>query len=388
MRTVKLIFLCLLTSIAAEARSTVSDIETGPWISNVSDNTATILWTTRTPGKAWVELEDGTVVWESFAGRRIFGRSHSVRIDGLKPGQIVRYRVGGEILKDDSNPRDPIFSDSFSGSWHQLKTFDPSASTCRFTMFNDIHMHVGIYEKMAARIDSSRTDFILLNGDITSAGNYNMDTLVRYNIRPLGHLANGLPIMFSRGNHEGRGNNTPLIKAAFPNDGPAFYYFFRVGPVAFIVLDQGETHAERAAEYSGSEVNEEYLREQMEWAKTIVGDPAFTEASAHVCFIHAGMFNDPDENDYHLQRWMNGNIVPFLNENGIDLMLSGDLHRHRIDEPGTCGNNFPILSNDAAKRLEFKYEDETVTVEIFDDDDHVTHRYVFRPEKRQSIASF
>lgn len=375
MKKIKLIALCLLATVSMQVNAANSDVKTGPWITNVSNNSATILWTTKTPGKAWVELEDGTRIWESFAGRRIFGRSHTIRLNGLKPGQIVKYRVGGELLANDRNPKDPEFGESFSDGWHQFKVFDPSARTCSFTMFNDIHMKVDKYERMASCIDSLSTDFIFLDGDIVSAGNYDLDTLVSYSIRPLGHLANGLPLMFARGNHEGRGNNTPLIKAVYPNDGPAFYHFFRVGPIAFMVLDQGETHSDRAAAYTGSEVNEGYLMEQLEWAKTIAENPLFREAPVQVCFIHAGMFDHPDKDDFCLQRWMNKNFVPFLNEAGIDLMISADLHEHRLDEAGSCGNDFPIFTNDNAERLVFRYADGLIKIETFDDKGSLTHTY-------------
>ena len=54
-----------------------------------------ILWVSEQPGMAYVELADGTVKFETFAGRRIFKRLHRVKLDGLEPGAIVRYRVGG-----------------------------------------------------------------------------------------------------------------------------------------------------------------------------------------------------------------------------------------------------------------------------------------------------
>lgn len=375
MNRIATLAICLLACLSMQAQGVKSDVKVGPWITNVSDCSATILWTTETPGKAWVELEDGTKVWETFAGRRIFGRSHAVKISGLQPGQVVRYRVGGELLESDRNAYDPKFGDSFSDGWHQFRTFDPAAKTCSFTMFNDIHMQVDKYGRMAACVDSASTDFIFLNGDIASAGNYTLDSLVGCSIKPLGELACSHPLMFARGNHEGRGNNTPLVKAVYPNDGPGFYYMFRVGPVAFIVFDQGETHTDRAASYSGTEVFESYLLEQLEWAKEAVKDPMFSEAEAQICFIHAAMFDDPNTKKYELQRWMNKNIVPFLNEAGIDLMLGADLHAFRLDQPGQWGNDFPILTNDDAQRLKFFYSDGLVSIEIYDERGELTHTF-------------
>lgn len=380
MKKIKIIALCLLVTMSRQTFAQNSEILVGPWISNVSENSATILWTTASPGKAWVELEDGTRVWETFAGRRIFGRSHTIKLQGLPDGSVVRYRVGGQLLISDENPRDPKFGDTFCGEWHRFKLFDPSAATCDFTVFNDIHLQKDKYRKEAACVDSASTDFIFLNGDIVSNGNYDLDTFIGYSITPLGAKASGIPLMFARGNHEGRGNNTPLVKQVYPNDGPGFYYSFRSGPVAFLVFDQGETHTSRSTDYSGTAVFEDYLFEQLEWAKRAVQDSSFSEAPVKVCFIHAGMFDDDNKDDYHLQRWMNKNIVPFLNEAGIDLMISADLHEYRLDEPGRCGNDFPIYTNDDAERLHFTYGDGMISLQSFDSDGNPTHSYSLKLE--------
>lgn len=80
--------LLLLPSLHAQG------IKVGPWISDTGENSLTILWTSETPGMAWVELDDGRIMYETFAGRRIFRRLHSIRVEGLERGSVVRYRCG------------------------------------------------------------------------------------------------------------------------------------------------------------------------------------------------------------------------------------------------------------------------------------------------------
>lgn len=331
-------------------------IKAGPWISDTSESSITILWTSEVPGMAYVELADGTQKYEMYAGRRIFRRLHSVTINGLHRGEVVRYRVCGQNIKDDSNPRNPAFGDTYEGDWHDVRTLNGKASSCRFSVFNDIHMRVGKYEALAAQVDSANTDFIFLNGDILSAGNYVLDTAVRYAIEPLGSLVNGIPLQFTRGNHEGRGNNPTLMSDMFPHADPApFYYTFRQGPVAFIVFDAGETHEKRSRLYCGTDVYEEYLNEQIEWARKAMREPSFRSAPAKICLIHVPMIDHEDKSDFLLQRWLNVHMVPMLNKAGIDLMIGADLHQHMYCEPGSMGNIFPILVVDEARRLDFSY---------------------------------
>ena len=329
-------------------------VKAGPWISGAGENGITILWTSEVPGMAYVELSDGTVKYETYAGRRIFRRLHSITLNNLERGSVVKYRVCGQNLKDDSNARKPVFAETYKGDWQQVRTMDSEANSCRFSVFNDVHMRIKQYSRLAAQIDSAATDFIFLNGDIASAGNYVLDSLVKYEIEPLGSLTSGLPIFFARGNHEGRGNNVQLVADIFPNTGEApFYYTFRQGPVAFIVLDAGETGKSRSILFSGGEVYEEYLNEQIEWAREAMQEPLFRSAPVKVCMLHVPMIDHPNKDDYLLQRWLNVHFVPLLNEAGIDLMIGADLHEFMLCEPGTMNNKFPIIVNNEIRRLDF-----------------------------------
>ena len=83
-------FLLFLLSVSLCLESLAGGVHTGPWVSETRSDRVTILWTSDVPGMAYVELSDGTKVWETFAGRRVFHRLHSVRIDGLQPGQELR----------------------------------------------------------------------------------------------------------------------------------------------------------------------------------------------------------------------------------------------------------------------------------------------------------
>ncbi len=362
MKRIILIFAVLSVLLPVHAQG----IKAGPWISGVREDTVTILWTSDQPGLAWLELEDGTQKYETFAGRRIFGSLHSIRLDGLRPGQTVRYRACGQVLTDDSNARKPVFGDCYAGCWHTVRTFDAAAPSCRFSIFNDIHMRVREFRKLAAQVDSAGTDFIFYNGDIVSAGNYVADTLVHYAIEPLGTLANGLPLMFARGNHEGRGNNLKLIADVYPQPSEApFYYTFREGPVAFVVFDAGETGQSRSYLFSGGPVYEDYLREQIACARKVLFDADFRDAPVKICLLHVPMIDHPDQTDYLLQRWLNKEMVPMLNEAGIDLMIGADLHEFMMCEAGTMGNAFPIVVNDDARRMDVRCADGVVSLQMY-----------------------
>ena len=362
MKKLIILLLSLMSCIDGWAGSIVY----GPWVTEAREDRVTICWMSEKPGMAYVELSDGTQIWETFAGRRIFQRLHSVRIEGLEPGTELCYRVCGQDLVDDSNARNPRFGDIYEGSWQRVRTFDSSAATCRFSVFNDIHMQLDEYRDLASQVDSAATDFLFLNGDIVTAGNYVADTLVRYELEPLGTLTAGIPVLFARGNHEGRGNNPMLVADVFPNTDPApFYYTFRHGPVAFIVFDAGETSCKRSILYSGDEVYKDYLEEQIRWASKAMQDPLFSSAPVKIALIHVPMIDHPNKDDYHLQRWLNGHFISLLDDAGIDLMINADHHEFMYYEPGTVNNPFPILINDDVRRLDCNYDSGQLTITMY-----------------------
>ena len=343
----------ILAVVTATLQCLAQGIKAGPWVCDAREDKVTILWTSEVPGMAYVELEDGSFKYETFAGRRIFRRLHSITLSGLERGSAVKYRVCGQNLTDGSNARNPKFGDTYKSDWNCVRTLNSKAKTCRFSVFNDVHMRVAKYESLAAGVDPENTDFIFLNGDICSAGNYVLDTAVRYAIEPLAPLTASIPLFFGRGNHEGRGDNVQLFADIFPNADPApFYYTFRQGPVAFIVFDAGETGKSRSILYSGGDVYEEYLDEQLRWAKKAVRDPLFRKAPVKICILHVPMIDHPQKDDYLLQRWLNQHFMGLLNKAGIDLMIGADLHEFMLCEAGTMGNDFPILVNDEARRLD------------------------------------
>ena len=358
----------LLLGLMACMQGWAGGIQYGPWVTESREDRVTICWLSEKPGMAYVELSDGTKVWETFAGRRIFKRLHAVQIHGLTPGTELSYRVCGQELVDDSNARNPQFGETYEGAWQRVRTFDLEAKTCRFSIFNDIHMQLAEYGALAAQVDAAATDFLFLNGDIVSAGNYVADTLVRYELEPLGTLSASLPVLFARGNHEGRGNNPQLVAEVFPNDDPApFYYTFRHGPVAFIVFDAGETGRKRSILYNGAPVYEDYLNEQIEWAREAMQEPLFSSAPVKICLAHVPMIDHPNKDDYHLQRWLNHHIVPILGDAGIDFMINADHHEFAYYEQVTVGNPFPMLINDDVRRLDCSYESGKLTLTMFNE---------------------
>ena len=362
------------TIVPAKPRTEAQDnhVVAGPWVTDMSEDAFTVLWSTDYPCQGWVELDNGRRVYEYYAGRRMFGTLHTVRVEGLSRGSQYGYRIGNRVA-DLTSPYTPAYGRDMLSERYTVTTFDPNRKTCHFTVMNDVHMRLDHYSALLDDIDIPSNDFLLLNGDIISAGHWTVDSLVKYEVGQLGPYGANLPVFFSRGNHEGRGYGVALVEKIFPKAKSApYYYTFREGPVAFIVLDAGETGVRNSLAMSGERIYEDYLREQMEWAEKAMKEPAFRKAPVKICVIHAPMIDPGVPDDFVPHTWMNHNFVPLLNKAGVDLMIGADLHQYFYHPAGTMNNNFPILVNDDESRLDVRVERGHIYVTVYDEAGNIT----------------
>ena len=354
---------------------TLLTVIVGPWITGMGDNGFSVLWTTEDESLGWVQLEDGQRFYDEFGGRREHSRLHHVRVKGVPEGTKVTYTIGVNDVVDTSDPYSPKYDTDRIEGTYSVKTFTRKKNTCRFSVLNDMHKHVERYTALTSQIDAENTDFIFLNGDLIRAGHYAVDSMAKYSILPLGDYAAKLPVMFSRGNHEGRGNGIINVETVFPNDGrqPAadenlpFTYMFREGPVAVIVFDSGETGDDNSIGFCGKPLYEDYLLDQLEWAKEAFKTKEWKSAKVKICMVHAPMIDPGDPIHYVVHTWMNHNIVPTLNKAGVDLMIGADLHEYQFHPAGTMGNRFPIVVNDDVSRLETIVDGKRFTVSVYNE---------------------
>ena len=362
------------TVVPAKPRTDAQDshVNCGPWVTDMSEDAFTVLWATDIPCQGFVQLDNGRQIYEEYAGRKLFGTLHTIRVEGLSRGGTYGYRIGNRLV-DPTNPRRPAYGRPIVSDRYQVTTFDPNRKTCHFTVMNDVHMRLGHYTAMLEAVDIADNDFLVLNGDIISAGNWPIDSLLKYEVEPLGAVGANLPVVFSRGNHEGRGSGVTLVEKVFPKkDSAPYYYAFREGPAAFIVMDCGETGVKNSLALTGERIYEEYLREQMVWAEKVMKEPWFRKAPVKICIIHAPMVDFGIPDDFVPHTWMNHNIVPLLNKAGVNLMIGADLHEYYFIPEGKMNNRFPILVNDDESRLDVKVERGRISLTVYDDKGHVT----------------
>ena len=348
-----------------------------PYLQNVTDTSFTVIWTTNIDAISWVEVapDDGTHFYNEERpkfydlrglGRRPIGKVHKVTVSGLEPGTTYRYRIMMQGVLDQDNRRSIVYGEGYG---LDLKKYRTKVTTKRadydklsFAVVNDMHEHDSVF-RADFKDAKGKYDFVVFNGDMTSAIDHEEDVVKNY-LNSAGELfASETPLYIVRGNHEYRGNDALKWYDYMDTPTGKTYYAFRYGGFFFIALDSGEDKADSDIRNLGVMIVEPYVREEAEWLKGVVASEAFKTADTRIVFSHM----TPNPKGWHGDRMVSELFVPTLNEAGIDLMICGHHHVHRIEKPGKSNAQFPVVVNKNQTLLECSLDRKEVKLQFHDD---------------------
>ena len=380
----RLLITLLLTLSAFALNASPTDVVCGPWISDVTETSFTVNWVTEGATLSWVEagVDDGKVFYasekqryyQSVAGKRMTGNKHSITVSGLQPGTQYQYRICGKRIADESNAYVMKYgSEKAVKTKNTVRTLDHKAASCRFAIVSDIHGRDDHFKSLVNGLKPQGLDFFVVNGDLVSQI-YDIDKTTQHAVTPIQSLVANLPYFYVRGNHEGRGHSHYKLSEIFPmRERDGWYYTFRQGPVAFIVLDAGEDKPDSDVEYGGLAEYDAYRQAELAWLKEAVKRPEIASAPIKICLMHIPAYQD--NTTWYAQNWANENFVPVLNEAGVNAMFSGHIHKHAIIKAGHSGNNFPIICSSNNERFIVSTDGKTITVEAYDPTGKLTNSY-------------
>ena len=379
------VFLIAVVAFLTASSAKASNLLYGPWVTNVTETGFTVLWVTEKPSLDYVEIApaDGSSFdgqsrekyYQVSHGRRTAGTYHCVRIDSLMPGTEYRYRIVGKVVEDDSN----IYRINYgllrqisARRDHSVRTLDSKAEVCRFSMMNDIHGNDKVYAALAANMDSKKTDFLVLNGDMVSNAKQ-IDTVIKHMVEPIKQQAERIPLFYARGNHEGRGADFDKLYDMFPTSTGQFYYTFRQGPAAFVVLDAGEDKPDSHHEYGGTADYDAYREAQTEWLLKAVKEESFASAPMKICIIHIPTL--AFRSSWYAERYITEHWVPILEKVGLDLALCAHHHKWRVIGAGEHGKNYPLLVNSDKERMDVVVTADCIDVKTYATDGTLVHQW-------------
>ena len=390
MKNMLFLLICFLASLpASPAFSQPSArIAGGPYLQNVTEDGFTVIWTTTTDAAAWVETapDDGThfyaverpKYYDSHLGRRRLGKLHRVRVGGLEPGKTYRYRIMQQaVLSDEGNKRvvlgEGYGSDILKHAPYPVTTPSADRNELEFWMVNDIHGRDSVFRLLIGDAPRQKPDFVCLNGDL-------LNSIESEKALFEGFLASaselltpaGIPLVVTRGNHDGRGKFARHWLDYFPTPTGESYYTFRRGPVFFVVLDGCEDKPDSDIRYYGLSTTDAYREQEARWLKGVVESEEYRAAPLHIVVLH---MIPGGKSSWHGEQEIRRLFVPILNEASVDIMLCGHYHRYQWIDDGSRGTNFPILVNSNRDKLVVKADRRGIDIDVVNTGGEVIKRH-------------
>jgi len=291
-----------------------------PYLQSVHQESARIAWTTTTDGDGAIELAPGPDgPWTNVASQRELFHTertreavdywaHEVRLTGLEEGRSYCYRVleGATVIATGlkfttawNDPTRPLrvlaFGDSGKGNEAQMAVRDAFMKQ-EFDLFlhlGDMAYEDGTFEEFHDHVFSIYKDFLHKTPTWPTMGNHEFRTSA------------GQPYL----------DVYYLPEQAVREEEQERYYSFDYGDVHFACVDSNEASIIVSELYSlsGEPNMFQWLRE----------DLAASDKPWKVAFFHHPPFSSSERDPNQLVR---DNLLPILEEGGVDLVLTGHDH--------------------------------------------------------------
>ena len=300
-----------------------------------------IITTTKSQAFVSVKVGDKIFVDDSNGILKSASKTHNITV----PQELLDAEKHYTIIEKGIIKRLPYFSRTRADKFYEFD-FCPVPENPRIYHISDTHNFVDMAVKSAENF--GKIDALVLNGDVPEdSGNVkNFDTI--FDICALITHGN-IPVVFSRGNHDLRGNCAELFAAYAPNENGNTYYSFKLGNIWGLVLDCGEDKTDDHAEYGCTVACHGFRERETEYIQKIIENREYDSLDikrkiiiCHVPFNHK--YNPPFDIEPEIYtKWttlIRENIKP-------DIMLCGHTHYFACIMPGdsynTYGDICPII---------------------------------------------
>lgn len=296
-------------------------ITTGPVVFECGTDEYAVVWSTSLKGSGYVKYTyegEEKVIWDTKGGTIATDDTvHMVKV----PKNELRnntYSVGSQyvFLKASYMAYKGRTVESeeflFSGTEKQ----DDIRALC----ISDIH---GMTEEMKKSVShfEETPDIIFMIGDISSEMIFKSQ--FEKNILRNAYILSGgsIPVVYTRGNHETRGEFSAQMLDYFPTNTGEFYFTFDFGGISALVLDSGEDKEDDHREYSGLVDFSSYRKKELKWLTSLEKEDF--DGKYKIVLCHHPLI----DTEYFGKDWE----TPLKNL-GMDLVVGGHYHESRIVE--------------------------------------------------------
>ncbi|WP_425615322.1 metallophosphoesterase [Anatilimnocola sp. NA78] len=251
------------------------------------------------------------------------------RLPPLPAGKEVKYRITARSIEF-KNAYNIVQGPVEVSETYSFRTLDPAAGETRFLIWNDTHENQETIRALHKVTSDKAPDFLLWNGDQTNDV-YDPLKMTNQYLSPSGlDVAARWPLAYARGNHDVRGPAARHLPEFTGTPDDRFYYGFRSGPLAALVMDTGEDKPDDHPVFAGLAGFAAMRERQTKWLASTIREDWFRSAPYRILFCHIPLWwtDETSNPGYFLfakpcrEAWL-----PLLKEGKIQLVVSGHTHR-------------------------------------------------------------
>ena len=332
-------------------------LKTAPAIFAVAD-TYQILVPLTAPALVWVRVGDEEYYDESNGIMRSLSELHRISV----PMAALDAAGGYTLYLRPLIERKPYYTTSKPPIGYRYN-FRPVPETgARIYHISDSHNRID--EPVAAAeafiAEHGPLDLLILNGDVI---NHSGDPTKFANIYEIcARLTNGeIPTVFSRGNHDMRGNYAEQFAEYTPNHLGRTYYTFRVGSIWGILLDCAEDKPDDHPEYGWTVCCHHFRLRQTAFLKEVIAnaEKEYAAPGIKTRFVVAhNPFSQKLNPPFDIEQETFAEWCRLLREHvKPDLMICGHVHRLEVRPIGHTSDHYgqpcPVITGGKPGKDEF-----------------------------------
>src|SRR5262245_45292640 len=204
------------------------------------------------------------------------------RLPPLPPGKSVRYRftarTAGWVKVKQFYHGDLKFGELQTSPEYRFRTLDAASDMTTIAVWNDTHENTETLKALHGLTAALKPDVLLWNGDQSNDVHFERDMAGQF-LNPAGlAVADRWPLAYVRGNHDVRGPAAWSLPKFTGTPDDRFYYGFRSGPVAALVMDTGEDKPDDSEVFGGMAAFQKMQQRQAEWLDVVLKEAWFREA--------------------------------------------------------------------------------------------------------------
>ena len=349
-------------------------IVAGPYLQQVDDNSAVVVWATDVDGVSWVEIapDDGSHFYaqerpkffDSPMGKKQITKIHRIKVDGLESGKKYFYRAFTKEVVGGKGERvfygDVASTRVYKATPPHIKTLEDGKESLQFTIVNDIHEDIKRLETFLSDIETD--DFVVFNGDMLHNIRSHEQLYESCLVSATKLTKSSKLILFARGNHETRGKASESYMSFFPTDTGKPYFAKKIGKFFFVFLDSGEDKPDSDIEYSDTADFDKYRKNQAEWLKKVMESDDYKNAYKRIVITHI----PPHWGSWHGSINFKKYFSPVMKGKNIDVIFSGHQHGNYIHYKPNADYDAPCLMNSNMEMIKVKVDKDKIVCDFYD----------------------